>query len=112
MLHKKIILLLISLFLLNEISCGYTLVCRKFGKRPYGYNFYGDCPECPLICRVLTNGLTRPSPFKLPKVAPKSPREKLAEKLRKSAAPKGIYDNPYNPGLWRRSTELTAPYTS
>nr|CAX69367.1 hypotheticial protein [Schistosoma japonicum] len=112
MLNQNIILLIISLLLLNEISFGYILVCRKMRNKRYGYNFHGDCPECPLICRVLSNDMSRPTSFKRPKIGPQTPREKLMEKLRRSKTPKGIYDNKYNPGLWRRTTELTAPYTN
>ncbi|CAH8592899.1 unnamed protein product [Heterobilharzia americana] len=83
---------------------------HKGEKLHYGY--YGDCPECPLICRVFTNDVKRPEAFKKQPNRDLTPEEKLQMKLRRAEAPKGLYDNPYNPGAWRRSPRITAPYTS
>ncbi|RTG90643.1 uncharacterized protein DC041_0002340 [Schistosoma bovis] len=104
----------INLFLLNEISFGYILVCRKMkkdNKRSY-HGYGGYCHDCIFICRVFTNDMKRPESFQPRKRGPQHPDEALKEKLRRNSVPRGIYDNPYNPGLWRRTTTLTAPYTS
>ncbi|KAH9583455.1 hypothetical protein MS3_00007842 [Schistosoma haematobium] len=114
MLNKKFIFIFISLFLLNEISFGYILVCRKMkkdNKRSY-HGYGGYCYDCIFICRVFTNDMKRPESFQPRKRGPQHPDEALKEKLRRNSVPRGIYDNPYNPGLWRRTTTLTAPYTS
>ncbi|CAH8556286.1 unnamed protein product [Schistosoma intercalatum] len=104
----------INLFLLNEISFGYILVCRKMKKdNKRSYHVYGGyCHDCLFICRVFTNDMKRPESFQPRKRGPQHPDEALKEKLRRNSVPRGIYDNPYNPGLWRRTTTLTAPYTS
>ncbi|CAH8585113.1 unnamed protein product [Schistosoma rodhaini] len=83
---------------------------KKDNKRSY-HGYGGHCPDCPLICRVFTNDMKRPESFQPRKLRPKNADEILKEKLQRSSTPRGIYDNPYNPGLWRRSTVITAPYT-
>ncbi|VDQ07192.1 unnamed protein product [Trichobilharzia regenti] len=81
---------------------------RKGSRPVYGYD--GDCPECKLVCRVFTNDMRRPEHFSMKKQGLLTAGEKLKEKMRKADAPKGLYDNPYNPGLWKRITAITAPY--
>ncbi|CAH8856123.1 unnamed protein product [Trichobilharzia szidati] len=112
MTNTRFILLIIAILWLHEISFGYILVCRKMvkkGSRPV-YGYYGDCPECKLICRVLTDDMRRPEHFTTNTRKFLTAEEKLKEKIRRADAPKGLYDNPYNPGLWKRTTAITAPY--